>query len=200
MGYSPFLVDKSLQTKIYKQLGLNFVFKKFASPQSVPKSQVSPTLVKPVGSIEWENIPVPIRQKLLQQYRPAYSLWLYYDYYNDLEDPELNPRKKLILKILKALNWGKKISFWPLFRAKGSDYLPDMKFFYHALQEIRPVYIFCFGARCFKILLPDETFSYQHYNYKDRMLVALPDFNELLPDNRELKKVVWQILQKYAPA
>ncbi|SDN86050.1 hypothetical protein SAMN04488516_10953 [Desulfonauticus submarinus] len=196
MGYSPFSVNNSLEVNLYKQLGINFIF---ADPKI--KKTDSKVIKQPPNSTPlFFKLPSSVRTKLVQQYRPAYSLWIYFEYYQDLLDTRVNPRKELILKILKALSWGKqRISFWPLFRFKGREYIKDEALFNEGLKEIQPVYIFCFGQKCFNELLPEKKFSYTSFQYQDKMLITLPDFNDLLPDNKKLKNLVWNTLLRFSP-
>jgi len=194
MGHSPFFITHNIIGKVWKQLGLNYIL---CDPPAPAKSR--PAIAKPINL--WEQVPPKVRLKLQQQYKPAYSLWVYPEYYLDILDPNPSDRKNLILKILKALKWSQsEYSFWPLFILKEQKLVPDLEFFLFGLREIQPIYIFCFGPRCFNCLLPESSFEYGCFSYQQTKLLALPDFDQLLrPENQKLKDLVWKTLLEYSP-
>lgn len=138
---------------------------------------------------------------ILSEYRrPAYSVWSYYDLPQDIEKGFTNPRCDLIFKIIGTLKWGRKMyTFWPLSSLDRSSIVPDPELFFHGISLIKPAYIFIFGSKAFKTLFKDREYTYgQHYS-NNQQIIALPDLDSLLPDNRILKTMVWNILKKYTP-
>lgn len=199
MGYSPFHLELDLKTKILRKLGLKWTFAPSKKKQSPTISKDKSTQLTPSSFIK--QLPATARNKLLRQRKPSYSLWLYKEYFLDLVDKGDQSRKELILKIMNHLKWPKgTIAFWPLFWLLQEEFLCHFDFFEYGFNKIKPTYIFCFGEECFKKLFPQESFAHnQAMEYKGSLVIALPDFKELLPDNRELKKLVWNTLKTYAP-
>ncbi|MDK2922479.1 MAG: hypothetical protein PWR24_2036 [Desulfonauticus sp.] len=200
MGYSPFHLEDSLKTRILNRLGLKWFLKPKTTNSLAVKKNTALTPLQILSSF-----PPELKQKLLAKRYLSYSLWIYKDYLLDLQTKTNNPRKILVKKIFNAahdqLNWpSKQITFWPLFYPLQGKYVCNLELFEFGLKKIQPTYIFCFGQECFKCLLPQEDFAYnQIFEYKKSLLIALPDFNDLLPDNRELKKIVWEALKRYVP-
>jgi len=91
-------------------------------------------------------------------------------------------------------------TFWPLSTFKENVILPDTELFIKGTNVIKPVYIFIFGSRAFFSLFKDREYTYGPHMFNDHQVIALPDFDSLLPDNRLLKILVWNTLRKYAPA
>lgn len=199
MGYSPFHLELDLKTKILRKLGLKWTFAPSKKTHLEDTSEKKPAQLTPSSFIK--QLPTKARNKLLQQRRPSYSLWLYKEYFLDLVDKGKKERKELILKIIKHLKWPTAtIAFWPLFWLLQEEFVCHFDFFEYGFNKIKPTYIFCFGEECFKKLFPQESFVYEKsIEYKDSLLITLPDFKELFPDNRALKKVVWKTLNRYAP-
>ncbi len=137
---------------------------------------------------------------LLKYRRPAYSVWSYYNLPEDISRGFTNPRGDLITSILKHLQWSKRAyTFWPLSNLEENATVPDIDLFFKGIRLIKPVYIFIFGSKAFHALLEDREFSYGPHICNDQQIIALPDFDSLLPNNRLLKDLVWNILNKYTP-
>ncbi len=150
------------------------------------------------------TLPENIKLKLTKFLRPAYTLWTYAGFANDLLLDDLTQRKQLIRNIVrqahKQLNWPQgSITFWPLFNYNDGVLAPDINLFHFGLELIKPVFIFCFGYDPFKILFPGKVFDYSKFYYGSYLVQVFPDFDQLLPDNRELKKMTWHLLNKYNP-
>lgn len=136
----------------------------------------------------------------LEYRRPAYSVWSYYNLPQDIEKGFTNSRGDLINKIIESLEWSRRAyTFWPLTRAAKNGLAPDSAFFLEGMRQINPVHVFIFGSKAFNVLLKDHSFRYGPHQYKDLRIIALPALEALLPDNRLLKAVVWNILKKFTP-
>ena len=137
----------------------------------------------------------------LKYRRPAYCVWSYYYLPQDLQEGFTSPRCDLINSIIHNLQWSRKTyTFWPLSTFKENVILPDTELFIKGTNVIKPVYIFIFGSRAFFSLFKDREYTYGPHMFNDHQVIALPDFDSLLPDNRLLKILVWNTLRKYAPA
>ncbi len=134
---------------------------------------------------------------------PAFSLWTYWDLAEDLGEAPDTSRQTLIKNILHALAWPAGSSvFWPLSRLEKGTIIADLELFTLGVQTITPVYVFCFGERACRLLAPDKdaaTFQRTASPYTNAMIQFLPDFNAMLPDNRELKAIAWKLLKSYTP-
>ncbi len=132
--------------------------------------------------------------------RPAYSVWTYYELYQDLSQDQKSHRLKLLQTVQSHLGWDAlAVTYWPVFSPIHQDSLSRRHFFISFMNRINPVYIFCFGAKAFHVLFPDKRFHYGKWMIDQLSLIVLPDIESLLPDNRILKNFVWNVLKKYTP-
>lgn len=139
---------------------------------------------------------------LLARYRrPAYLLCSYYEFALDINQGFTNPRCALISNILKSLKWDRPMyTFWPLSKFDNNAIEPDPELFFSGISDIKPVYIMLFGAKAFNTILEDREYVYGPHEFKEQKIIALPAFDSLLPDNRLLKTLVWNILKQYTPS
>lgn len=141
-----------------------------------------------------------IPEFLLAQLRPAYAVFTYFNLYQDLQEGFNSQQGKLLTTILSHLGWpDQSIAFWPVSRAHDLSITPDPEFFLHGLNLIKPAYIFCFGAQAFRVFMSPSKFVYGKWYYRDIRVLALPDLDAMLPDNRILKNFTWHILHKFSP-
>ncbi|MCA1743519.1 MAG: hypothetical protein ABR542_07950 [Desulfonatronovibrio sp.] len=138
---------------------------------------------------------------LIKFLRPAYSVWTYLNLPEDIEKGFTTPRGELLSNIVKNLGWNKQAcTLWPVSVIKDNNPVPDRKFFYRGISQIKPVYIFIFGRKAFNIVTEDKLdYRYGQQYFENHQLIILPDINALLPDNRILKNLVWNVLKKYTP-
>ncbi len=141
-----------------------------------------------------------IPQALMEYRRPAYSVWSYYNLPEDIQKGFTNPRCDLITKIIGNLKWSKRTyTLWPLSTLKKNMIVPDTDLFFQGITLIKPVHIFIFGSKAFKVLLKDREYAYGQHYIDNHQIIVLPDLDCLLPDNRVLKTMVWNILKQYSP-
>ncbi|MFP4454489.1 MAG: hypothetical protein ACLFN6_01540 [Desulfonatronovibrio sp.] len=142
-----------------------------------------------------------IPHQLIKYNRPAYFLCSYYDFPLDIEEGFTNPRCDLISRIFASLQWNERTyTFWPLSVLNNDTVAADADFFLKGIALIKPVYIILFGSRAFKAVFKDRDYTYGLHRYNEHQVIALPEFDSLMPDNRLLKQLVWEILRKYTPA
>ena len=132
-------------------------------------------------------------------YRPSYSVWTYFELYEDLCCDFKTQRASLLAAIQNSMGWDAcSFTYWPVTRKFSDKTLPDKEFFYTAMDRINPVYIFCFGAAAFNILLPREKFAYGKWVTGRFSIMALPSIDVLLPDNRFLKNFTWRMINSFS--
>jgi len=132
--------------------------------------------------------------------RPAYALWTYYDLFEDLRLNFSSIQGLLVKEIQSRLAWpDKTITFWPVTQKHQELDSEDRDFFYQGLSIIKPVYIFCFGADAYKIITPNRSFVYGKTMLNDFSILALPSLESMLPDNRILKNLTWNLLKQFSP-
>lgn len=132
-------------------------------------------------------------------YRPSYSVWTYLELYDDLFDGFNTQRARLLAAIQSSMGWDPgSFTFWPVTRKFSDKSIPDKDFFYSAMDRINPVYIFCFGAAAFNILLPGQNFAYGKWITGRFSIMALPSLDALMPDNRFLKNFTWRMINSFS--
>lgn len=208
-------LDLSENQRILLQLGLTLYWPDY-DPHQPPTSKISNQKLKNISPQSGNHIsknvlnlnsetisklPEPIRLKLIPSLRPAHFLWTYPQFLEDLIHKDLTPRKKLVKNIVhnlnSKLNWPRgSITFWPLFVPGEEKLLPDKALFTYGLKHINPLHILCFGEKTFKVIFPDLEFTIGKFNYNNIIVHAFPDLDEMLPDNRELKNKVWDMMKK----
>lgn len=138
---------------------------------------------------------------LIKFLRPAYSVWTYLNLPEDIKKGFTTPRGELLSNIVKNLGWNKQAcTLWPVSDIKDRETVPDRDLFYRGLRQIKPAYIFIFGCPAFKIVTEEKLdYRYGEQYLGNHQLIILPDLNSLLPDNRILKTLVWNMLKQYTP-
>ncbi len=132
--------------------------------------------------------------------RPAYSLWTYHGLFEDLKTDFSSAKGRLVSEIQSRLSWpGQTITFWPVTQRNMEPEARDKDFFNQGLSIIKPVYIFCFGAAAYKIITPNNSFVYGKKMINDMSILALPSLESMLPDNRMLKNLTWNLLKQFSP-
>lgn len=148
-------------------------------------------------SVRSQEIP----SQLLKYNRPAYFLCSYHDFPLDIQEGFTNPRCDLITRIFASLQWNERTyTFWPVSVLKQEKAVPDSELFLKGVALIKPVYIILFGSMAFGTIFKDREYAYGLHRYNEHQVIALPEFDSLMPDNRLLKQLVWKVLKKYTPA
>lgn len=138
---------------------------------------------------------------LIKFLRPAYSVWTYLNLPEDIKEGFTTPRGELLSNIVKNLGWNKQAcTLWPVSDINDREPVPDRDLFYRGLRQIKPAYIFIFGFPAFKIVTEGKLdYRYGQQYLENHQLIVLPDLNALLPDNRILKNLAWNMLKQYTP-
>ncbi|WP_291319657.1 hypothetical protein [Desulfonatronospira sp.] len=182
-----------------EKLGIRYLFKTETNagqpqhePVSLSNSQLTSSSVRSSQADTAEYSSEPL---LDSWYRPSYTVWTYHELYEDLCCGLNTQRARLLSSIHTSMGWDAcSYTYWPVTRNVSDKTIPDKDFFYSAMDRINPVYIFCFGAAAFKILLPGESFTYGKWVSGRFSIMALPSIDALMPDNRVLKNFVWRMI------
>lgn len=196
--------DLNLYQTVLKNSGVKYILgtgkvrpsETIRPPVSIAPPSRKTTPSEPVKAQKKELIP----PELIKLCRPAYSVWSYYKFPMDLNMGFTNPRRELISNIINSLKWNRQTyTFWPLSRIKDEKLNPDKELFFLGVKRIRPAYIFLFGVDAFKTIIAGSEYTYGSHEHKGQKIIVLPDLDSLMPDNRILKNMVWNMLMKYSP-
>jgi hypothetical protein len=172
-----------------------------ARPAAAEKLTPAPEAVPCTVSTPEADPGPEIPHQLIKYRRPAYCVWSYFKLPLDIQEGFTNPRCELINKIIQSLQWREDtFTLWPLSALKENKLVADTGLFLKGMEVINPVYIFIFGADAHEALFNTSDFVYGSHIYNSHRVIALPDLDSLLPDNRLLKTLVWNMLKQYAPA
>ncbi len=206
--------DLNFYQSTLKSFGIKYVLGASVRPEPALVHTPAPTKVHPVkknrqteNSNDKKNSLSSISEidnvqpHLIKFLRTAYSVWTYLNLPEDIKKGFTTPRGELLSNIVKNLGWNKQAcTLWPVSVINDSEPVPDRDFFYRGLRQIKPAYIFIFGCQAFKIITEDRLdYRYGQQYLGNHQLIILPDINTLLPDNRILKNLVWNILKQYTP-
>ncbi len=188
-----------------EMLGIRYLFKPAVRAQHQPQETASGSDTAPSSCSVHSNYDDAADSRtdpLLESlYRPSYSVWTYLELYEDLCCGFNTPRARLLAAIQNSMGWDAcSFTYWPVTRKFSNKTVPDKDFFYSAMDRINPVYIFCFGAAAFNILLPREKFTYGKWVTGRFSIMALPSIDALMPDNRFLKNFTWRMINSFSLA
>ncbi len=137
---------------------------------------------------------------------PPYRYALtYYNLIFDIHDFDKgqNRRTSLFKNMLKALKWDKGYVFIPCTNLVNKDIHPDPKSFWLKIEELKKqghniTHVLIFGEDAKKILLSKISFSmpYGVDRYKNFVVISMPSPEDMLPDNRKAKNIVWSFLKQ----
>ncbi len=127
---------------------------------------------------------------------PHPHIWTYWELAEDMTSSFSKSRQTLFNNIVKAMQWPKNsIVFWPLSYLDTNTIYLRSDIFWKGLKLIQPKYIVCFGRRAFINLFPSFPLKYGKITYKNYHVIYLPGPEKMLPDNRQVKKIVWNLLK-----
>lgn len=128
---------------------------------------------------------------------PYLSVWTYWELGQDCGQEADQDRQSLFDNILNALGLTREeVLFWPLTSSLEGEINIQEDIFWQGVKLSGAGNIICFGERVFQGLFPNRPLNYSIFVYNDYEVVLVPGPEEMLPDNREAKKIVWRILKK----
>ena len=106
-----------------------------------------------------------------------------------------NARIKLVNNIIKHLSYQEQIILWPLTLKEKGIITPYDYIFWKGIRSLSPIYLVLFGKKIFHHLFPKIPLQYDEFTIKNLKILVLPSIQRMLPDNREVKKFVWEKLK-----
>jgi hypothetical protein len=194
------LAELNLHTRLrsWYAAGLRHVF---APPRSsAPASKGTGQKEEPSEAGPGSPFPSPWKE-VYERCRPPHPhVWTYWRLCLDLGPEADEARCTLFNNILSSLKWPREnVVFWPLSRSGPSSISPGTEPFWHGVRLLRPRYILCFGLDAFTTLFPDRSPEYGSHTTDRGVIVSLPGPEDMLPDNRQAKSLVWHVLQTLSP-
>ncbi|MCF8109596.1 MAG: hypothetical protein K9J81_11470 [Desulfohalobiaceae bacterium] len=143
------------------------------------------------------DLPQPWRSIAQEHPAPCATLWTYWQLAGDLGSKASPERTLLFRNIRKALGWPQAdIVFWPPAELRASGLHFRSEYFWQGLAVFEPRFVLIFGRPAFKRLFPRTgdrrygEFIQDHISY-----IFLPGPEDMLPDQKEAKRVVWNTLK-----
>jgi hypothetical protein len=172
--------------------GLQYLFK----PKSDPREVLSPSRheAEPKKSIRF---PAPWDEIWASSRPPYTSVWTYWDLCQDIGSSHDPDRKVLFDRILDALQRTRyEVFFWPVTVFAEGNWQVRQDLFWHGVRMSGACTVVCFGERVFQALFPDAATAYTSLSHEGYQVVYVPGPEEMLPDNREAKRIVWKMLKR----
>jgi hypothetical protein len=146
--------------------------------------------------IRW---PLPLQEYWRRIQHPCSVIITYFNLDDDFRGSPNRQRLDLLHSIIKAKSWPLKlIAFWPpiLHGLDAPSPAASMSCFQELVDILNPRYIFCYGKAAqqfFFEYLPK--FSNTSSTSESTRLVLLPGLEDMLPDNKLVKKETWEIIR-----
>jgi hypothetical protein len=148
-----------------------------------------------------ESYPPPWSH-LWKNLRPPYTMvWTYWQLAQDLGPASDRERTQLLKTILAKLCWPKgSVAFWPISSFDGHRHFPDHEIFWSGVQELQAQMVVVFGTAAFLALFPEKDPRFGFTTTPDKLqIVHVPGPDDMLPDNREMKNLAWNMLCPLVP-
>ncbi|MFO7597717.1 MAG: hypothetical protein R6W92_15420 [Desulfocurvibacter africanus] len=126
---------------------------------------------------------------------PVSAMWTYWELAQDFGGEPDSNRRQLWANIIKSLPYKQRVGFWPVSEFKGGTMLAKPALFWQGVREFGATHVLCFGRRACMTLFPDRPFSPGAFQHRNLTAVILPGPDDMLPDNRQLKAVTWNLLK-----
>lgn len=170
--------------------GIRYVFSSLSQPEADSRfDQEGP-------EYQANKFPEPWQGLWQQITIPQISVWTYWELGEDLSSYFSEMRWKLFRNILSSLKWNQdKVTFWPINKIDQGYIQIHNDIFWQGLDLIKPEYLICFGQAAFACLFPDRNKKDTIFQVQGIQVIVLPGPEEMLPDNREAKKIVWETLK-----
>ncbi len=183
-------VDCPGTLRCWRSLGLRHIL--LPAGGSAPGNATAPPSIAAASSDSCENLIQRARQRLNP---PHDQVWTYWELPMDLSESPSPERRKLWRRMLKALALPRgRILFWPMSLPGRAGPDPRTDLFWDGVKESGTQTVVCFGRRAFAHLFPDRDFSSAAFTLEGRTIQPLPGPEDMLPDNREAKAIVWNKL------
>ena len=112
------------------------------------------------------------------------------------QDEQSRQRRDLFARMLAGLGWPRsEYAFWPVSDCPEGDIHADTDLFRQGIRSLRPRYVIVFGAEASRAVFPHLDPYSRRTESEGISYLFLPDPDEMLPDNREAKNLVWRELK-----
>ncbi len=136
--------------------------------------------------------------------KPPYKYTLtYYNLYKDIEgfDKSKNPRTTLLKAIIRSVGWDSGFVFIPCSYKRDTKIIGYGDKFWQKISYLMRTHpierIIIFGRDCLHPLgLNEEKYGIGPGRFQGFRLLVIPSPEDMLPDNREVKNIVWSFLKK----
>lgn len=148
------------------------------------------------GADSGDPWPGPWRAYRVKLAVPSRTVWTYADLGLDLGSRPDPNRRDLFRLIIHFLKWPKgSVTFWPVAAETPDGLAPDPDRFWQGVAEAQARIVVVFGRRALDMLFPGEAFAPRIFTARGLSIVVQPGPSDLLPDNRQAKKIVWDTLR-----
>lgn len=184
------------------QAGIRYLFP-VERQSCAPEAGVSPLEHKEpeYPSFQEQGYPLPWAAVWKRLSPPYAMIWTYWQLSEDLGPAADTQRTQLFKTILSKLCWPKgSVAFWPLSRFENHTHTPRLDMFWAGVQAVQAQLVVVFGAQAFRVLFPNKEIRFGFTNTPGGLqIVHVPGPEDMLPDNREMKNLAWNMLCPLAP-
>jgi len=134
--------------------------------------------------------------------QPPYTMvWTYWQLSEDLGAHSDARRRQMFRTILTKLGWPRgSVAFWPLSAFDRNGHNLRLDIFWSGVQFLQAQLVVVFGQPAFQTLFPDLAPCFGFTTTQDGLqIVHVPGPEDMLPDNREMKNLTWNMLCPLAP-
>jgi hypothetical protein len=143
-----------------------------------------------------QDWPEPWKGQLTRLQRPRPVLWTYLELGFDLCGSPDQRRRELWATIIEKLGWPRgAVLFWPFSCVVGETLVQRTDLFWKGIDTIDPMMIVVFGTDAAAELLPGNA-GYGPARHGGVQVLLLPGPQDMLPDNRTSKRIVWDYLRQ----
>lgn len=197
------------RTRVWKEIGLHYVLRTstdvLKTPDVISDKTISPQqLLKPPQPEPDPSSRAPFIFYKQRMNPPIAALITYAHLDSDFRGQPNPQRLHLVNAIIeKAMPWDPEdVAFWPL-ALHSSDQIPDEDMsaaLRQVITEFSPKYLLDFGG-CFvgKFTSLSQTPHSESAVLQPTTLVILPSLEDMLPDNKPVKKAAWDIIRRLIP-
>ncbi|WP_045218668.1 hypothetical protein [Desulfonatronum thioautotrophicum] len=198
------------QTRIWQEMGLRFVLRSphlvsapdGKIPGEVAHAQPQPSTLE--NSVPGLTYPEPLMFYRRRLHPPIVAIITYASLDHDFRGRPNQERVHLIHAIIdKAMPWSlDDVAFWPpaVYSEVSTPVEAMVAPFFRIVAELSPKYILDFGGCTTDSFAPCIQLS-QHDSFDSPLTrhVVLPSLDDMLPDNKPVKKAAWDIIRSLTP-
>jgi len=157
-----------------------------AIKEAVPVHEVHPD----------QGFPPPWSRIWTMLHPPYTMVWTYWQLSEDLGPAPCLQRQQLFKAILTKLGWPRgSVAFWPLSAFDGQTHTPHLDLFWSGVQALQAGLVVIFGVQAFQTLFPEKDLRLGFSSTQGGLqVVHVPGPDDMLPDNREMKNLTWNML------